>query len=147
MANPSTPAVTDTNEFLHRVLTDGRYIESFHQHPRMVALSLGVELAPETALRLSTTDRGVLLDELYNAKFGPGVNPIHPYILQEADTADVGAAVAVGIVAGIVTAGVCALIVWGKSDLSPASPLPEPKPEGVWSRGVLDYSQAAASKL
>lgn len=53
--------ITDENEFLHRVLIDGRYITNFHADPHGVAQALGFEISRDVADKASLQHMDLLL--------------------------------------------------------------------------------------
>lgn len=60
---PKHSIIADVNEFLHIVLTDGRYVQGFQQRPYEVALALGVEISPDVAAQVMGEALELLLKE------------------------------------------------------------------------------------
>ena len=114
MRQPNPPVFTESDAFLDQVLRDGRYIDRVWHDPQGVAQALHVDLSPDTAHRVASTERDVLLDDLYRARFNPDTTATHPYIVYESATAGILFIIG-GVVVGI---AVVAIVVVKKTRLS-----------------------------
>lgn len=105
------------DDFLDRVILDGRFIEDVRARPRKIAEALGIELSGEAEELLVSTETPELLDHLYDTKFNLNTASLHPYIMGEHEPRG-AVSFALGIivvVGGIVIVAGLALVIKSRS--------------------------------
>lgn len=120
------------DDFLDRVIVDGRFIEEVRARPREIAEALGIELSEEAEGLLVSTETPELLDHLYDTKFNLNTASLHPYIMGEQEPRG-AVTIALGIivvVGGIVIVAGLALAISSRSPYA-----------------IVDRSPHAATKL